>query len=505
MGKSGGGKGGSDTPNYPYHNVQDPGNATEINNEMTSLYGQENPYVGQGNQMGNSQWVQSTSAQPGLGGQSYQGVSNNELYWMQYDASHPGTNDALWGTEGQMGQQIQNQSAQASQSYDQIRNEMLGQYSEQQQRSNVLNQAGDYLLGSGTNMLSQAQGQYNQLQQPGRGLFDSQQAYINQAVSSGQDAVSQQLASMGLSSSTQNAMLRNEVSQAGAAQAGQLIQGNLQLAQNQEKTAIGEQGMGIAEQGLGLQSMQQEQSNLGLQSTNESERQAALQGYDKLYAAEQSIGLAQQGLQYSEMQQTQQAAQSQQQALYQEAIQGYQVENNIMQSTLAPYGMADQWNRTQVQANAATVQGQVETDRTNEQAWAQSQQSSQSSSSGGGGGLSGILGSLGGSIGGMVGGSSGSSTGSQIGSIVGSVVSIVASLWCWVAREVFGEDDLRWKQFRHWVLFYAPPWFRRMYGQHGRAFALWIHDKPWLKSVIRWFMISRINSMKRKGLLPEIL
>ena len=54
----------------------------------------------------------------------------------------------------------------------------------------------------------------------GTGLFGTQQAYIDQAVQSGQAAVQQQLASMGLGESTQKAMLQNQVAQAGAATAG---------------------------------------------------------------------------------------------------------------------------------------------------------------------------------------------------------------------------------------------------------------------------------------------
>ena len=69
---------------------------------------------------------------------------------------------------------------------------------------------------------------------------------------------------------------------------------------------------------------------------------------------------------------------------------------------------------------------------------------------------------------------------------------------CWVAREVFGNDNPKWLLFYHWKETQAPCWFKDLYNKHGEAFAEWISDKPRIKSMIRWWMESRINSLNRR-------
>ena len=59
---------------------------------------------------------------------------------------------------------------------------------------------------------------------------------------------------------------------------------------------------------------------------------------------------------------------------------------------------------------------------------------------------------------------------------------------CWVAREVYGADNPLWLVFRHWLLNDSPQWFLVLYLRHGERFAEWIHDKPRLKAVIKYFM-----------------
>ena len=71
------------------------------------------------------------------------------------------------------------------------------------------------------------------------------------------------------------------------------------------------------------------------------------------------------------------------------------------------------------------------------------------------------------------------------GKFLGAVAGGIA---CWVAREVFGEDDPRWRLFRTWLLTDAPVWFRDLYLENGERFAAWIHDKPLLKRMIRGWM-----------------
>jgi hypothetical protein len=63
-----------------------------------------------------------------------------------------------------------------------------------------------------------------------------------------------------------------------------------------------------------------------------------------------------------------------------------------------------------------------------------------------------------------------------------------AGATCWVAREVFGESNPQWLQFREWMLNQSPKWFRNFYLKYGERFAAWIHDKPLLKVIIRRWM-----------------
>jgi hypothetical protein len=72
---------------------------------------------------------------------------------------------------------------------------------------------------------------------------------------------------------------------------------------------------------------------------------------------------------------------------------------------------------------------------------------------------------------------------------------------CWVAREVYGENNPKWMLFREWLNNHAPKWFDSLYVKHGEKFAIWIANKPLLKSVIRKWMDSRIAVLiSTKGL-----
>lgn len=65
---------------------------------------------------------------------------------------------------------------------------------------------------------------------------------------------------------------------------------------------------------------------------------------------------------------------------------------------------------------------------------------------------------------------------------------------CWVAREVYGEDNPKWMQFRSWLLEKAPRWLVDAYCKFGPAVARFISNKPLLKSIIRIWMDERIKS-----------
>jgi hypothetical protein len=67
---------------------------------------------------------------------------------------------------------------------------------------------------------------------------------------------------------------------------------------------------------------------------------------------------------------------------------------------------------------------------------------------------------------------------------------------CWVAREVYGINNPKWKRFRTWLLTRAPKWFQDAYVKYGKNFAEFISDKPRTKSLIRRWMDSRIATLK---------
>lgn len=81
---------------------------------------------------------------------------------------------------------------------------------------------------------------------------------------------------------------------------------------------------------------------------------------------------------------------------------------------------------------------------------------------------------------------------SGIGSAAGGLLGNT-SLFCWVAREVYGEHNPAWKMFRMWMFLESPSWFFKLYKNYGERFASFIADKPRLKAVIRKWMDSKIR------------
>jgi len=71
--------------------------------------------------------------------------------------------------------------------------------------------------------------------------------------------------------------------------------------------------------------------------------------------------------------------------------------------------------------------------------------------------------------------------------------------FCWVAREVYGEDDPRWLVFRAWMLNEAPDCVREAYAAHGETIAAWIADKPAIKRWLRVAMDAAIASRPGAG------
>lgn len=64
---------------------------------------------------------------------------------------------------------------------------------------------------------------------------------------------------------------------------------------------------------------------------------------------------------------------------------------------------------------------------------------------------------------------------------------------CWVAREVYGQNNPMWLLFRGWLFDEAPSWFRKIYIKHGERFAEFISNKPFIKSFIRKWMTSIVK------------
>jgi len=90
---------------------------------------------------------------------------------------------------------------------------------------------------------------------------------------------------------------------------------------------------------------------------------------------------------------------------------------------------------------------------------------------------------------------------SAAGSAIGNMISTLGSAWlrfCWVAREVYGNADIRWLVFRDWLHNDAPKWFKNLYEKHGENFAKYISDKPALKWAIRKMMNVIVNKKMSK-------
>lgn len=82
-----------------------------------------------------------------------------------------------------------------------------------------------------------------------------------------------------------------------------------------------------------------------------------------------------------------------------------------------------------------------------------------------------------------------------LGSLAGGQLG-AAVFKCWVAREVYGANNPKWKRFRTWLLTRAPKWFHDFYCKYGAQFAEFISDKPLTKNLIRRWMDSRIATLK---------
>lgn len=87
-----------------------------------------------------------------------------------------------------------------------------------------------------------------------------------------------------------------------------------------------------------------------------------------------------------------------------------------------------------------------------------------------------------------------------LGSIYGAAGRVGgAAAACWVAREVYGITNPDWLLFRQWLFERAPMWLRKLYLLHGPTVAVWLHDKPRVKVLVRHWMDARIAPLKAQA------
>jgi len=117
---------------------------------------------------------------------------------------------------------------------------------------------------------------------------------------------------------------------------------------------------------------------------------------------------------------------------------------------------------------------------------------------GGMGGMGGGMGGMGGGGGGGLGGmqATGGGMGGGMGGMGGGMGGMGGGMggFCWVAREVYGPHDPRWVLFRDWLTTEGPVWLRELYAAHGAEFAVWIHDKPAAKWLVRRLMDTSLGA-----------
>jgi hypothetical protein len=89
---------------------------------------------------------------------------------------------------------------------------------------------------------------------------------------------------------------------------------------------------------------------------------------------------------------------------------------------------------------------------------------------------------------------------SAAGTAIGSLIGTLGSAWimCWVAREVYGKQNVHWFIFRAWLQYDAPKWFRKLYKKHGKTYAKFIAKVPPLKWATKALMDLVVERKKRK-------
>ncbi len=87
-------------------------------------------------------------------------------------------------------------------------------------------------------------------------------------------------------------------------------------------------------------------------------------------------------------------------------------------------------------------------------------------------------------------------TDDQMMQIISSLAgSAGGAAMCWVAREVYGAHNPKWKQFRAWMLTKAPKWMLNLYLKHGPEIAEFIKERPTVKYMLRVWMDGKIRTL----------
>ena len=81
----------------------------------------------------------------------------------------------------------------------------------------------------------------------------------------------------------------------------------------------------------------------------------------------------------------------------------------------------------------------------------------------------------------------------EAGGFCGGLADLLAAgaitiILCWIAREIYGENNIKWQLFRSWVLNQAPKWFLTLYVNHGENAARFLKNKTILKNAIKIYM-----------------
>jgi len=97
----------------------------------------------------------------------------------------------------------------------------------------------------------------------------------------------------------------------------------------------------------------------------------------------------------------------------------------------------------------------------------------------------------------MASGTSSSGKSSMLSSIIGAAGTIVGAMImnCHVAQEVYGVETNEWIKFRYWMYHQSPKWFKNAYMKHSLPVSKFIHNKPRVKSFLKYFMDKQVRKV----------